>query len=99
MSQTELGDRIGVSFQQVQKYERGANRVSASTLMLMAKAFGVSASEILQACELSAVATGAPVFLSNPLEQELLNGFRGIVSSGRRKAIVGLVNEIAGSES
>ena len=29
MSQTELGEKIGVTFQQVQKYENGANRVSA----------------------------------------------------------------------
>ena len=34
MSQTALGEAIGVSFQQVQKYERGANRISASALFL-----------------------------------------------------------------
>jgi transcriptional regulator with XRE-family HTH domain len=32
LSQTKLGEAIGVTFQQVQKYERGANRVSASKL-------------------------------------------------------------------
>ena len=32
MSQAELGDHVGVSFQQVQKYERGVNRVGASRL-------------------------------------------------------------------
>ena len=32
MSQETLGDRLKISFQQLQKYERGANRVSASTL-------------------------------------------------------------------
>ncbi len=32
MSQTTLGEAIGLSFQQVQKYERGANRISASRL-------------------------------------------------------------------
>ena len=32
MSQTMLGDAIGLTFQQVQKYERGANRISASRL-------------------------------------------------------------------
>jgi transcriptional regulator with XRE-family HTH domain len=36
MSQTELGRRLGVSFQQVQKYESGVNRVSSSTLYEMA---------------------------------------------------------------
>jgi transcriptional regulator with XRE-family HTH domain len=33
MSQTELGERIGVTFQQVQKYERGVNRIGSSRLM------------------------------------------------------------------
>src|SRR3979490_952840 len=32
ISQTELGDRLGVSFQQVQKYEKGVNRVGAARL-------------------------------------------------------------------
>ncbi len=37
MAQTVLAQRIGVTFQQVQKYERGANRVAASTLFSIAK--------------------------------------------------------------
>ena len=41
MSQTRLGQAIGVTFQQVQKYENGANRVGASNLYKMAKALGV----------------------------------------------------------
>ena len=42
MTQTELGQAIGVTFQQVQKYERGSNRVSASTLMKCAVALDTS---------------------------------------------------------
>ena len=41
MSQSKLGQAIGVTFQQVQKYENGANRVGASNLYKMAKALGV----------------------------------------------------------
>ncbi len=41
MSQTKLGQAIGVTFQQVQMYENGANRVGASNLYKMAKALGV----------------------------------------------------------
>lgn len=40
LSQSALGEQIGVSFQQVQKYERGANRVSAVTLWQAAKVLG-----------------------------------------------------------
>src|SRR3712207_7041858 len=41
MSQTELGEKIGVTFQQIQKYELGANRVGASRLASVAAALGV----------------------------------------------------------
>jgi transcriptional regulator with XRE-family HTH domain len=36
LSQTELGSQLGITFQQVQKYEKGANRVAASRLQHMA---------------------------------------------------------------
>ena len=41
MSQEKLGDALGLTFQQVQKYEKGANRVSASRLYQMAASLGV----------------------------------------------------------
>lgn len=41
LSQTDVGDDVGVTFQQIQKYENGANRVRASRLSQLAKLFGV----------------------------------------------------------
>ena len=41
MSQEKLGDQLGVTFQQVQKYERGANRVGASRLWKMSQVMDV----------------------------------------------------------
>jgi len=41
MSQEKLGDQLGVTFQQVQKYERGANRVGASRLWKMSQVLDV----------------------------------------------------------
>ena len=37
MSQAALGDALGVSFQQIQKYEKGANRISAGCLFELAE--------------------------------------------------------------
>lgn len=42
MSQHTLGERLALTFQQVQKYERGLNRVSASKLYQIGQALGVS---------------------------------------------------------
>ncbi len=44
LSQTALAARIGVTFQQLQKYESGRNRLSASTLYRLASALGVDVS-------------------------------------------------------
>ena len=41
MTQTNLGDALGVSFQQMQKYERGMNRISASRLFDLSRVFDV----------------------------------------------------------
>jgi transcriptional regulator with XRE-family HTH domain len=41
LSQEKLGDRLGLTFQQVQKYEKGSNRVSASRLYQMAQILSV----------------------------------------------------------
>ena len=41
LSQTELGERIGVTFQQVQKYEKGTNRIGAGRLSRIAQALEV----------------------------------------------------------
>lgn len=46
LTQAGLGDGIGVTFQQIQKYERGANRVSASTLLAIAEVLGCSVADL-----------------------------------------------------
>lgn len=41
MSQEKLGELLGITFQQIQKYEKGSNRISASRLYYTAKVLGV----------------------------------------------------------
>jgi transcriptional regulator with XRE-family HTH domain len=48
-SQTELADELGVTFQQVQKYERGVNRVGAGRLTKIAQVLGVPVTELFGA--------------------------------------------------
>jgi transcriptional regulator with XRE-family HTH domain len=49
LSQAELGAAVGVTFQQTQKYERGTNRVSSSSLVLFARKLGVTPLDLLGA--------------------------------------------------
>jgi transcriptional regulator with XRE-family HTH domain len=48
MSQESLGDVLGISFQQIQKYEKGANRVSAARLFEICEALEVSLASMFE---------------------------------------------------
>lgn len=47
MSQQQLGDRLSVTFQQIQKYEKGANRITATRLKLIAGILGTTPHQLL----------------------------------------------------
>lgn len=47
-SQEEVGERCGITFQQIQKYEKGRNRVSASRMQQLADIFGVPVNELFR---------------------------------------------------
>ncbi|MEM6823503.1 MAG: helix-turn-helix transcriptional regulator [Pseudomonadota bacterium] len=51
LSQVELGEAAGISYQQIQKYESGANKVSVSRLFSVTSALGVAPSELLSELE------------------------------------------------
>ncbi len=51
ISQLELGDALGLTFQQIQKYEKGTNRVSASKLHQIAMFLGVDISSLFEGAE------------------------------------------------
>ena len=57
LSQEKLADAVGVTFQQIQKYERGTNRVSASRLFNFSKALDVSLEYFYQGLETANNAT------------------------------------------
>ncbi|WP_420408668.1 helix-turn-helix domain-containing protein [Hoeflea sp.] len=60
MSQEKLGENLGITFQQVQKYENGVNRISASKLAMLATAFGVTFNDLFKGVELSDGKVSAP---------------------------------------
>ncbi len=53
MSQSELGGRVGLTFQQIQKYERGSNRISASRLFQFAGILGIEVDHFFAGLELA----------------------------------------------
>jgi transcriptional regulator with XRE-family HTH domain len=96
LSQSDLAERLGVSFQQVQKYERGANRVAASTLLLAAQTLGTSISWLVGE-ETSGRDDDEDVFraLSRPGALEVLQAFNAIPDARTRTALLALAREMA----
>ncbi|MBS0333804.1 MAG: helix-turn-helix transcriptional regulator [Proteobacteria bacterium] len=96
LSQTDLAERLGVSFQQVQKYERGANRVAASTLLVAARALGVSVSWLVGE-EASGRDDDEDVFraLARPGALEMLQAFNAIGDHRTRLALLALAREMS----
>lgn len=97
MTQTELGESLGVTFQQIQKYERGTNRISTSALILLAQALNVSPSALLGTEE-----QGRPdldmSLLSDDGAYELVQAVAQISSDKLRRMVIELAQSLAGSE-
>ena len=106
ISQSELSDKLGVSFQQVQKYEKGTNRISASRLQQMSNILQVPVPFFFE---------GAPhvpgqhkrtdeppspgyvsEFISSSDGLALIKAFMQIKDAKLRRSIVNLVKDIAG---
>jgi transcriptional regulator with XRE-family HTH domain len=98
LSQSDLADKLGVSFQQVQKYERGANRVAASTLVSAAVALGTTEAWLVGE-ESSGRDDDEDVFraLARPGALEILQAFNAINDAPARMALLALVREMAAS--
>ena len=96
LSQTDLAEVLGVSFQQVQKYERGSNRVAASTLLAAAQALSTSVGWLLGE-DHSGREDDDDVFraLARPGALEILQAFNTIPSAQARSALLALTREMA----
>jgi transcriptional regulator with XRE-family HTH domain len=110
MSQEKLGDALGLTFQQVQKYEKGTNRIGASRLQQIAHILQVPVSFFFEGAPagMGGSAEGgmseapSPAYVSDFLATSdglsLTKSFMRIKNSKLRRRIVDLVEQIAGEE-
>lgn len=109
MSQEKLGAALGLTFQQVQKYERGANRIGASRLYDLSCILDVPVSfffddmpeEALRQSPRPVTEANAPAELGgNPLENdealELVQAYDAIQNSRLRQRLMALVRTLSG---
>jgi transcriptional regulator with XRE-family HTH domain len=105
MSQTKLGDALGLTFQQVQKYEKGTNRISASRLHQSAHILQVPVTFFFEGVPSVPAApqvkgtTPTPDYVSDFLATSaglaLIKAFTRIKDAKLRRRIVDLVEDIA----
>jgi transcriptional regulator with XRE-family HTH domain len=111
MSQERLGEHLGLTFQQVQKYEKGVNRIGASRLFDLAHVLGVpiqffyenmpaSVSGLVAAPGMAEPGSESYVadFLSSRDSVELNKAFARITDPRVRRSIVDMVKSVAGDE-
>jgi len=107
MTQTELAEAIGLTFQQVQKYERAANRVSASKLWEMSRVLHTGVAYFYQGLaaesEPSALASAANealrTLMLTPEGQDLAETFPRIRQSRIRRKLLELTRSISDGET
>jgi transcriptional regulator with XRE-family HTH domain len=99
LSQQALAEAAGVTFQQIQKYERGANRVSASMLARIAKTLNVPVSEMFgEASPTSSAVDEVAALLAEPGALELLKAYADLPRGVSRSALVEFVRSLRSSQ-
>lgn len=104
MSQEQLGEFLGITFQQVQKYEKGANRIAASRLWDLSKALEMPVAQFFDGFDAKkssadqARSSKTADALATPEGSELMGLFSGIKSRAVRRRVVGLVRALTEGE-
>jgi transcriptional regulator with XRE-family HTH domain len=105
LSQTELADRIGVTFQQVQKYEKGVNRIGAGRLQRISEALEVPISFFFGAGTTSAKpetnssAESVFGFLQTSGSVRIVKAFHKIKSRKAKQLLVEMAEELADAQA
>lgn len=99
LSQTELGTAVGVTFQQIQKYEKGVNRVGSSRLAKIAEVLNVPVSRFFDnaAMDSDGPVAGAVVtdLLTASYAVPMLKAFAKLPNDNLRRSLVSLAESIA----
>ncbi len=107
MSQEKLGEMLGLTFQQVQKYEKGMNRISVGRLVDIAKILGVDIHFFFNGIKSGMAESGfaeeeSPPYIadvmSTPEGLQLIRTFTSIKNPKVRKSIVQLVASLAAQD-
>ena len=98
LTQDQLGESLGISYQQIQKYETGANRVSAGRLYLIASRLDVSPGWFFDPVKSDASSDDFDELGSSRLLMEFVRSFARIKDERLKSVLVSLVRAMAEDE-
>ena len=98
ISQSELADQLGVTFQQVQKYEKGVNRVGAARLQQIATALDVPVTFFYESQTRDAKEVDSLLFIDSSFSLRLLRAYASVKSQAVQRQFVSLIESIAANE-
>jgi transcriptional regulator with XRE-family HTH domain len=96
LSQSQLASRLGVTFQQIQKYEIGSNRIGTGRLVKAAGILGVPISALFDGTDDREPSRSLLALLSDRRSFRLAHAFAAIRSNKFRESLVNLVEKLAG---
>lgn len=97
MSQEALGEALGLTFQQIQKYEKGTNRIGAGQLEEIAKILGVPVASFFSVQSTEEKQSSNTSNMNDALQStQLVRNFVRIKDEGVRKVIVELLDRLGG---
>jgi transcriptional regulator with XRE-family HTH domain len=97
ISQGRLGRHLGLTFSQVQKYEKGTNRIGAGRLYLLASFLGVPVQYFYEGLDDDTVATGGSTGPKGAELAALEDAFLSIDNGDTRRSVLALVSSLAES--
>lgn len=96
ISQEKLGEMIGVSFQQIQKYENGTNKLTLERLQQISEALGVSITlSFGESSSIKTYSAAKPLETLSKEEKDILKYYRQIRSHHLRELAVDLIKAVA----
>jgi transcriptional regulator with XRE-family HTH domain len=99
LSQAQLAKRLGVTFQQVQKYEIGGNRIPTGRLVKLAAILGVPISALFEGTDGADSSRSLLALISDSRSFRLAHAFAAIKHSAFRVSLVELVEKIAAAKA
>lgn len=104
MSQTDLGEKLGVSFQQIQKYEKGRSRIGVGRLTQIAEILGIPIGKFFRPCDRSVSgfdfdgATDLAELLDKQNLVRLVQSFSKIKDTKVRRSLVTVIEKIVAEQ-